>query len=295
MNTKVWLALALLTCTLACKKEEETPTPSTPEGPRLVFKFAFDPNQPRLNNLGQPSTLPAGHAAQSPIFNTISAHYLELAQGPFTALGGGEVVYVGEETNAGGAMGIDFSKSNVVSAGDEFFSIPLADVSPGTYEYLRVSLSYQNYDIQLRQSGFNLTGTIASFIGYNTYINNYQIGTETVTVNDDKLQGYWGFESWLFGTPYTTTGQAPPGATTVPNPLFATSPIPAGSCVVTAPFADALTISGNETEDIVVTMSLSTNNSFEWMEEIEDGLYEPSAGEMVVDMGIRGMIPIVEN
>jgi hypothetical protein len=296
MKLKLALWLCLFFGLASCKKDQgELPTPpESSDVPRLVFKFDFDPNQPRLNNLGQPATLPAGHAAQSPIFNSISAHYLELAQGAFTALGGGEVVYVGDETNVGGNMAIDFSRSNLVAAGQEFFSIPLSDVSPGTYEYMRVSLSYQNYDIQIRQSGFNLPGTIASFIGYNTYISDYQIGTETIEVNDDKLQGYWGFETYVFGTPYTTVGQAPPGATTVPNPLFASSPIPAGSCVVTAPFANPLTLTGSETDDVVITLSLSTNNSFEWIEQVADGLYEPAAGEIVVDMGIRGMIPLVE-
>ena len=74
------------------------------------------------------------------------------------------------------------------------------------------------------------------------------------------------------------------------NPLFATSPVPAGSCVVTADFpAGGVTITGNETKDIVVEISLSTNKSFEWIEVINDGKWAPSKGEEVVDMGIRGM------
>jgi hypothetical protein len=296
MNTKMrnyllpfmFIALSLG----ACKKDEPAPT-ETPDAPRLIFKFAFDPNQERLNNLGQPSTVPAGHAAQSPIFNSISAHYLEMAPSAFTALGGGEVLYVGPETSAGGDLAIDFGQSKVVAAGERFFSIPLSQVTPGDYEYMRVSLAYQNYNISIRQSGFDFPGTLASFIGYNTYIQNYTINSQNVEVNDDKLQGYWGFETMFMGTPYWTQGQAPAGATTVPNPIFATSPIPSGSCVVTAPFQAPLTITGNETEDIVITLSLSTNNSFEWIEQNVDGKYEPSAGEAVVDMGIRGLIPYV--
>lgn len=290
---KIFLPILFFAFVLgACKKDEPTPE-ETPNEPKLIFKFAFDPNQVRLNNLGQPSTVPAGHAAQSPTFNSISAHYLELAPSAFTSLGGGEVLYVGPETNAGGATAIDFAQSKLVGAGERFFSIPLSQVTPGDYEYMRVSLSYQNYDISIRQSGFDFPGTLASFIGYNTYIGSYQIDQQNVEVNDDKLQGYWGFETMFMGVPYWTQGQAPAGATTVPNPIFATSPIPSGSCVVTAPFENAFTITGNETEDVVITLSLSTNNSFEWIEQNVDGKYEPSAGEAVVDMGIRGLIPIV--
>jgi hypothetical protein len=38
-------------------------------------------------------------------------------------------------------------------------------------------------------------------------------------------------------------------------------------------------------------LSLSINKSFEWHEVLSDGKYEPSIGENVVDMGLRGLIP----
>ena len=56
------------------------------EEPHLIVKFQFDPNQVRLNNLGQPATIPSGHAAQSPDFRKISAHYFELAPTAYTQL-----------------------------------------------------------------------------------------------------------------------------------------------------------------------------------------------------------------
>ncbi|MBL7884944.1 MAG: hypothetical protein JNL69_12805, partial [Bacteroidia bacterium] len=112
------------------------------------------------------------------------------------------------------------------------------------------------------------------------------------------VQGYWAFLTNVLGQNYFADGQAPAGATTVPNPLFASSPIPAGSCVVTGQFVnnsmtnDPLVITGSETQDIVITVSLSTNKSFEWHEVVADGYYQPEVGEYVVDMGIRGLIPI---
>jgi hypothetical protein len=105
----------------------------------------------------------------------------------------------------------------------------------------------------------------------------------------NRAKGYWAFA--LNDNPYSTSGQAPAGATTVPNPIASTSPIRAGSCVVTGKFASNLVINGNETNDIVVTLSLSVNNSFEWQEITADGKYEPSIGENVVDMGLRGLLP----
>jgi hypothetical protein len=64
--------------------------------------------------------------------------------------------------------------------------------------------------------------------------------------------------------------------------------------VVTGAFAAPLVITGTETEDVVITVSLSTNKSFEWSDDLGDNIYEPLAGDTVVDMGVRGMIPIVE-
>ncbi len=273
----------------ACKKDKgDEITPPDAE-PKLVFKFKFDSTQVRLDNLGNPSTIPANHGSQSPRFNNMSAHYIEMTQNQFTLPGGGAVLYHAPETMAGSANAIDFSQSNAVGNNQTFYSIPLKDVASGTYEWLRVSLAYQNYDIDLRYTwsgiNFDITGTLASFIGYNTYINNFQIKDSTLAVNGNKLQGFWAFET-IYGV---NQGQAPAGATTVPNPLFATSPIPQGSCLVTGSFETPLVITGNETEDIVVTVSLSTNNSFEWEENSTPGFFEPALGDVVVDMGIRGM------
>lgn len=324
------MLLSLIVVFFSCKKKEnddnddtETPTPTPTEtctpsysfipqggsGPRLVFKFKFDSTQVRLNNFGMPSTVPAGHAAQSPAFHEISQHYIELA-GDFDMLGSGQVLYVGAETTAGGESAIDYCESVITEEDEVFFSKPLSEIPAGSYKWLRVSLAYQNYDIRYKSSLLpspgTALGTIASFVGFKTHIQQYLInGTEhTPSASTggagNHAQGYWGFQTNVFGTEYFIDGQAPAGATTVPNP-FITSPIPAGSCVVTGQFVNSgtaispLVITGSETEDIVITVSLSTNKSFEWIEVTPDGLYQPEVGEAVVDMGLRGLIPIIND
>lgn len=329
------LIIAMLTgIVFSCKKKtEDEPEPETPSttssttaesqypdsvwtisgtGPHLIFKFKFDSTQARLDNFGNPSSIPAGHGAYSPVFNKMAAHYLELAPGDLTALGAGKVLYHATETTAGGATAIKFNKSVVVRENVTFFSVPLSQVTPGTYKWLRLSLSYQNYDIPYKANAIPGNhighGTIASFVGYSTYVPLYKIKDKDMVPsggvggpNVNHLQGYWGFETYINGFGYyTVDGQAQSGATTVVNPNFANSPIPAGSCVVTAQFADmsgsnqVLTITGTETQDIIVTVSLSTNKSFEWQEQTTDGYYQPEVGEYPVDMGIRGMIPKVQ-
>ncbi|HNR20380.1 MAG TPA: hypothetical protein PKN75_09150 [Bacteroidia bacterium] len=289
--------IALLIATvlfMGCKKDSDEDTTPAPVEPKLIFKYKFDSTQTRLNSTGAVSAVPSNHGAQSPVFNSMSSHYIELSQTATTALGSGAVLYHAAETNVGGSLAIDFSKASLKGNNEIFYSIPLKDVAVGTYNYLRVSLAYQNYDIKFRYttSGINYdsSGTIASFIGYNTYINSIKVKNQTLTVNGNRLQGFWAFE--IPGVSIDS-GQASPGATTVPNPINGTSPVPSGSCVVTGAFASALTITGNETEDIVITVSLSTNKSFEWEELSTPGYFEPAAGDRVVDMGIRGLTPIV--
>ena len=283
----LWVALC---CCLifSCSEEESTTTTSEP---RLIIRLNFDANQERLDNLGQPASIPDGNAALSPSIQQMSAHYVEFSPSAQTPLGDGSVIYKGVETNAGGAMAIDFQEAFFAGDDGVLLNVPLSNLNPGTYNWVRVSLSYQEGDIQLRVNGNDITGRLASFVGYNTYISSFNLNDELFEVNDDRLQGFWAFEA----LGYSSFGQAPPGATTVPNPLFNSSPIPQGSCVVTGEFNEAFVITGNEEEDITVTLSFSINQSFEWTEVNFDGKYEPEIGEQVVDMGLRGLIPMTSN
>jgi hypothetical protein len=288
----------------SCKKDDpgnQNTNQSSNSTKYVIFKFRFDSTQARLNNLGQAALIPAGRSAQHPLMNKMAAHYIELSPSMTTAVGNGKVLFHAPETNIGGSTAILHSQSILKGNGEEFFRIPLDSISPGTYNFLRVSVAYQNYDINYKYV-FNgtplyLTGTIASFVGYNTYINNYTIKNQTVSPSSavggsgNHLQGYWGFETTVFGNTTVSDGQAPPGATTVPNPIWSSSPIPQGSCLVTGQFPNPLVISGNETSDIIITVSFSTNKSFEWKDQNSDGWFEPAAGDSVVDMGLRGMIP----
>ena len=289
MKTFNILVLLVFGLVLSCS-EDKNDSPQ-PNNPNLIIKLKFDPNQERLGNLGQPVSVAAGNAAQSPSISKMSANYIEFAPSATTLLGEGEIIFEGDETTAGGGQAINFQ--NAVFAGDNetFLTIPLNDVSEGNYDWVRVSLAYQEGVINLLVNGQEINGTLASFVGYNSYITSFDLSGSTINVNDNKTQGFWAFKALGF----TTQGQAPEGATTVPNPLFDSSPIPQGSCVVTGEFENGLSISGDETQDITVTLSFSINDSFEWTEINADGRYEPEVGEQVVDMGLRGLIPSVSN
>ena len=280
LNFFAFIALLAVTQT-SCKKDANS------TAPKLIIRIQVDPTLGRLGNNGQPVSMPAGHAGQNPLVNKIGAHYLELSQTAYTPIGGGDVLYHAPETTVGGSTAIDFDQSKVIAPGTVFMELPLTELAAGTYTYARLSLSYQNGDLQFYYGGLPYVGTLASFVGYNTYIRNYTIKNQQVAVNANKLQGYWGMET-INGV---NTGQSPAGSTTVPNPIFATSPIPAGSCLVTGAFDTPLVITGNETNNVTINLNLSINNSFEWIDGNGNGKWDVDLNESVVDMGLRGLFP----
>lgn len=294
---KLWMIPAVLLLLAACKKKKEEPTPETK--PKLQFTLEFDETLPRLGNFGEEVDVAPGNAAQHPAMREVSVHYIEFAKDSLTPLGTGSIVYKGAETTAGGANAVDFDKAPRSGEGEAFLTVDLSTLPAGTYTWLRVSLTYQKYDIQFRYNdppyfdNADFTGTLSSFVGFNTYITSHMVKDSTIAVNDDKLQGYWAFETsgsigaYSFGS--VTQGDG--AGVTVVNPISATSPVPPGSCVVTGKLAQPLVITGNETDNVNIVLAFSINNSFEWEEVNSDGKFEPAAGETVVDMGLRGLHP----
>jgi hypothetical protein len=303
----LFLATSITFSSCETKTDDLNPSESTA---KVRFEFKFDPNQQRLNNLAQPVGIAVGNAAQTPIFNSMSVHYIEFAPSAFTQLGKGEVLYINEEVNStknGFTTAIDFSKAIISPEGTVFLEVPIKDIAAGNYEWVRASVAYQNFSVNYDLNNIpvlnetldlpNQEGTLASFIGYNTRIGDFIVKNKTVSVNDEKKQGFWAFETIISIPQYNytanevSTGQS--AGTTVVNPLAATSPIPAGSCVITGSFKNPLTITGKETEDITVVLSFSIKDSFEWKDTNSNGKWDINVGnqvtEQVVDMGLRGL------
>lgn len=273
--------------------------------PQLIVSFVFDAEADRLDNLGNPVLLPAGHAAQDPDFESLGLHFIGLYPDKFTPYENGITVFQTPLTNQGGGSAIDFNEEFFITPQNNKISIPLDGLPSGTYEYFRSSIGFQKYHISYNIKGAELpagisddvdvTGTVASFLGFNTYIASYDIVDETVTVNGNRAQGYFGLESYgtIDGYDFSDVTEGNSPQTTVPNPINDTSPVPEGSCVVTGNFPQALIIPDNPTENIHIEVVVSINNSFEWVDENGNGKYEPLLGEQVVDMGTRGVFPRV--
>ena len=316
-NEKImkYISLLLLSTLLFFNcKEEVVPPPPPTTGPDLIIKFRFDPNQERFDNEGNGMVVPPGNAGQSPTFHGLSIHYIELVQTDQTPYKAGPELYQGVDipTNTPNPLNfttaIDFDLARVAAADDVFHTFKIKDIPTGAYRHVRVSVSYQNYDIQFNALNIGPgipdligeTGRVASWLGYFTQLGDITPNLMTTSVNADVLQGFWAFETDLsppnhiFNT--LTTGQVPAGATTVVNQLDV--PIPVGSCVIAGDLDNQLNITGDETEDLVLILSFSTNQSFEWVDDNSNGQYDIDVGagtsEEVVDMGLRGLRAFIE-
>jgi hypothetical protein len=298
MQKTVIFALAAL-CWAGCDKSE------APITPNVKFSCQFNAAQERLNNLGSPALIPNGHAAQTPDFEAVSLHYIELIADVNTKIGDGVVLYKGAETTLGGDTAVWFDKAARLKEGDELVTLSVKDVPPGTYNWVRVSVTYQELDIRFNIRNIegvgnlmNQSGMLASFVGFNTYLTEVEFAGDKIIVDANRKQGYWLFKSQL-SVPYDSysriyQGQAPEGGTTVVNPLFASSPVPPGSCLVTGQLVEPLVITGSETEDIAIQLSFSVNKSVEWKDDNGNGqldFYGQSGipNEKIVDMGLRGL------
>lgn len=289
----------------SCDTTEPTPTTA-----KLKIRFSLDASQERLNNLGILATMPDSHAGLNPVFRQLSAHFIELVPAQLVPYKAGAEIFQGAEVSAsnpnpfGFTTAIDFDQATVVGDQDIFVEIPMKDIAPGNYEHARVSVTFQSFDVKFNLNNIqtigdltNQTGTLAGFVGYNTFISNLEVANQTLPVNESKLQGFWAFESQFEGqfAPFNqiTSGQTPPNATTVVNP-FPNFPIPPGSCVVSGSFDRELVITGEETEDVELVFSFSINKSFEWIDTNGNDMWDldaqtPEKSEKVVDMGLRGL------
>ena len=241
---KYTILFLLLTILFAsCQKDPDTSEPIPTTTAKLRFKFKFDKNQTRLDNLGNETPMPSGHAGLSPDFNAMSAYFIELVPTQFTQIREGAVIYEAEtqasEAGSNFEKAVIFDEAIVRDEGTVILEIPIKDIAPGTYNYLRASVTYQNADVRFNLKNLpaplpselnDQTGTFAGFIGFNSYIDDLKVKNKTISVNADKTQGFWAFEPQLeppYQDLYETyvnpigviTGQAPAGSTTVVNIL----------------------------------------------------------------------------
>ena len=297
---KLFLTAILLLMLFGCGKKSDAV---------VHFKIKFDPLQERLNSAGLIAGVTPGRAAQSPVINGLGIFSLEMSPTAATPFGSGYILLTTAEMNTPAVKAIDIAQIKMVKDGDVFLSIPISDMKPGKYEWIRAGVAYENFDVQFNllnaPSAGNFLderGTLAGYLGYNNYITKQKIWSKEEAVNGSRKQGFWLFESKLQSA-YSSydkvySGQVPTNSLTFVNPLAQTSPYPEGACSITGRFDTPLSIKGNEKDDITVVLSFSINKSFEWEETINrNGKWDINMQsrtdaiiiEPIMDMGLRGL------
>jgi len=274
---------------------------STSTSPQLILRLNFDSLQIRLDDLGQLSSPALGTGAQSPSITAMSVNYIELMPNANSAPGTGVVLYKTAETTCGGAKAVNFCKGVIVAENEVLVSVDLSKISPGSYSWIRMSISYQEFKIQARTlSAGNAPADFAGFSSDQTYFSKTKFQNTVITPTlgnvGNKSRGYWLFYQQLFNTSCALDGQAPHTTVVNSNPQASNSP---SLSFVYGEFVNSLNsntepfiILGNETSNKEVILSISTNKSFEWQEINVDGLFQPEIGERVLDFGCRGLIPM---
>lgn len=268
----------------------------------LNFSIAFDPMQDRLDNQGNPAPLAAGHGAQSPDMENVRIQYIEFVPDANTAYKDGEQLFKANQYNFGGTYAIYFDSTLDAVPGGRFYSLNLKRLPAGTYRYVRVHVSWQHCMVQYDLNNVpgtgtlsDLSGDLACTLGDASYYGMFAVGDSSLPVNAVLYPGVWKLSAVLPDPSMSRIigGQCPPGNITEVNPLYASSPVPPQTNIVTAAFDDPLVLADDETRNLNVTLTLSVNQSIEWDDSNGNGAwdvdYTGSSTEPLVDVGIRGM------
>ncbi len=271
----IFLLIPLILLILSCRRTDDSPPDGRyPYQTALHFIIKFDSIQDRLDNNGGLSVIPGGHSVQTPIYNQIAINEIEFLEDSLTAYGYGKTL---------------LSEENLFMNNG---SLDLTMYMPGetqtTFHWLRIYFSYQNVSVKCKINGDIVTGTMLSFLKTHTGLYPSQIGDSIIRNDSSRYQGEWFLEVDTSGFGTLLHGQTPQGSLTQPNILHYSWPVQTNSMyVLTCPINPGLYF--NKTPSKTITISVSTNKSFEWVEHSDPNYFEPLDGDTIIDFGIRGI------
>jgi len=267
----------------SCNKDKEIPDKSYPPSSHLVLKFKFDSLQDRLDNQGAISNVPIGFGGYSPDINLISIGLIELLTDSTTVFGNGYRIMSGN----GATIANDTGYSCCWDAFDNDFQYTAtlsANQTPNTFRWIRIYFTYENFNIKFLHQGIVYDGTVSAFLARKAFTNHFQIKDSIYNTYSVKTNGEWFLE---VDTPGYGVVLHDTASTTAPNVLYSSLLVPSGGCIVTCLIDTPLYLGSSQTKTI--TISMSTNKSFEWVDHSDPAFFEPFDGDTIVDVGIRGL------
>jgi len=249
----------------------------------LNFSFKFDSLQDRLDNSGMLSSIPGNHRALSPKNPGFRIGYIELLSDPSTPAGYGVRIFgTGQVSNS---FDTGYPCCQGVIDENENFSTPyLALQDPTTFNWMRIYFTYTHFDIDYKINGSPYETSVSGFLAEKSLTYYFEIRDSVYSEYSTKINGEWYLEADTPGYGVVLHGSA---FTASPNILYNTVPTPSNSCVVTCAIDPPLFF--DHPDNKTITISLSTNKSFEWIENSDPDFFEPFNGDTIYDFGIRGI------
>lgn len=295
-----FIALCLfLLCFWGCKKEED---------PKIIVSWQQDPFQERLDNNGRPAPVASSNLSLSPKLNTIAVEHIELLTSEPTRLFSGATLYSANNKQTVNDTTVSIDKLVFTGQGTPLSTSSLRSLQGKTFQWICVWLAHQSFDVRFNLNNVPNIGTITdeggtfnAFLAANTFISRYKVITKEDVVNDYRPRGYWFFETNLRAAfaSYNTfyRGQLAPLSVTAVNPLAASMVTPRRSSIFIARLEKPMTITGEEKNDVNITLTFSTNQAFEWRDNNRNGRWDIDAqniqNEPVINFGLRGMKAVV--
>lgn len=152
------------------------------------------------------------------------------------------------------------------------------------------------------QINFSLTNSakvtmpFKSFLAHACYVPQFYIGDSLEKINNIRAQGFT-----ISQLHYTTPSihhvyRSSSKLVTAPNPIYKTCPSIPRSGIITAGFLNKnVVISESSNTDIVIDVSFSTKQAFEWEDNNKNGSFDViPVYETIANIGLRGMQPTVK-
>jgi hypothetical protein len=282
-----------------CKKEAD---------PEIHVIWQQDPFQERLDNEGRPSPVSSSNLSLSPKLNTIAVEHIELLAANPTRLFSGATLFSANNKQTVNDTTVSLDKLVFTPQSTPLSTSYLKPLQGKTFEWICVWVAYQSFDVRFNLNNVPNIGTITdengtfnTFLAANTFISKHKVITKEDIVNDYRPQGYWLFETNLRAafSAYNSfyRGQLAPRSVTAVNPLAASLATPRHSNIFITRLDKPITITGEEKNNVTITLTFSTNQAFEWRDNNRNGRWDIDVqniqNEPIMNFGLRGMKAVV--
>jgi hypothetical protein len=285
--------------------------------PFLRLRVNFDTQGERFDANGELAEVPEGRAAYTPEMRELRISSIELVPDENTPVGQGVMLYEAATRVVFGEEITELDQTISTAGGIVANRFNFQDIPAGTYPYVRVGLAsakYQlNYDLHYHVKDSTDTDSIPpdftvpveltqlsggmAVLYSDAWVNTLTPFNITLDINQQKRQGYYAFE-----TSFTSSFELGNNVyvdslfntiPTLPNPISATAPTPESSGIITGVFDTPLEVTGQESEDVLVDLTFSTNQAFEWVDPNNDGRWDvwilAETWERISDFGLRSL------